>query len=82
MYLVYFDDGEEFIKQLQQHYFCNYKIEIIKEPLLTGTDIVKILGINPSKQIGIIKERLISAQLEGKVKTKEEAVEFIKTIKI
>lgn len=80
LYLTFFND-EEFIKDMQKHYFEQYK-DIIKEPLLSGVEIANILHLKPSKEVGIVKERLLLAQLEGKVKTKEEAVNFIKNIEI
>ncbi len=52
------------------------KVEV--KPLLNGYEIMEVLGIGPGKTIGEIKKALEEAQIEGKVKTKEEAVEFVK----
>lgn len=49
--------------------------------LLDGNDVMKILNIKPSKQLGQIMNALHEAQLSGDVTTKEKAVEFIKNIK-
>lgn len=45
--------------------------------LLDGNDVMKILNIKPSKQLGEIMNALHEAQLSGDVTTKEQAVEFI-----
>lgn len=71
-----FDDDK--LEELHQHFteikstFPDYK------PLLNGKEIVKVLGIKPSKQIGIISNELLMQQLMGNVKTTEDAVEFIR----
>ncbi|WP_457601056.1 HDIG domain-containing metalloprotein [Hydrogenivirga sp.] len=48
------------------------------EPLLNGHEIMAVLNITQGKMVGEIKKRLEEAQLEGRVRTREEAVEFIK----
>lgn len=68
------------INDIQNHYFKFYKDKIQKEPILSGVDIMRILGLKPSKDVGKIKESLILAQLEGKVKNRKEAEEYIKNI--
>lgn len=45
--------------------------------LLDGNDVMKILNIKPSKQLGEIMNALHEAQISGEVTTKEQAVEFI-----
>jgi hypothetical protein len=53
------------------------KILITKERLITGFDIID-MGINPKKQgklIGSILESVEDEILEGKIKTREEALE-------
>ena len=46
--------------------------------LLNGNDVMKILNIKPSKQLGEIMNSLHEAQLSGEITTKEQAVEFVK----
>ena len=48
--------------------------------LLDGNDVMKILNIPPSKQLGDIIKALLEAQISGDVTTKEEAEIFIKTL--
>jgi len=59
-----------------------FKKEVLEEeeikPLLNGREIMELLGIKPGKLVGELKRHLEEAQLEGLVKTKEEAIEFIK----
>ncbi|RLJ69772.1 poly(A) polymerase [Hydrogenivirga caldilitoris] len=52
--------------------------EIRIEPLLNGREIMAILNISQGKMVGELKKRLEEAQIEGKVRTREEAIEFIK----
>jgi tRNA nucleotidyltransferase/poly(A) polymerase len=46
-------------------------------PLLTGDEIVQLAKIEPGPAVGELKRKLIEAQLEGTVKTKEEAAHFV-----
>ncbi len=71
---------KDFILYLQDYYFNVYLKEVIDEPLLTGKEIMEILNLKPSPKIGEIKDRLLKAQIEGTVKTKEQAVNFIKSL--
>jgi poly(A) polymerase len=50
------------------------------KPLLNGREIMEILGIPEGRTVGEIKKRLEDAQMEGRVKTKEEAREFVKEV--
>ena len=69
---------KDFIITIQKHYFQNYLGKIVDRPLLSGSEIMRLLNLKPSKEVGIIKEKLILAQLRGEVKTKEEAVDYLK----
>lgn len=65
----------------------NYYIEIrdTLEPLpklLTGEEIMEILNIKPSKQLGEIIKALEEAQLSGDVNDKLSAINFIKNIPV
>lgn len=52
------------------------------EKLLDGNEIAKILNISKDKNLGIIINKLQEAQLNQEVTSKNEAIEFIKKIKI
>ncbi len=45
--------------------------------LLTGEEIASLTGIQPGKELGELKRRLVEAQVRGEVTTREEAVEFV-----
>lgn len=56
------------------------KVRDTLEPLpvlLNGNEVMRILNIKPSKQLGEIMNALHEAQLSGDVITKEQALEFI-----
>lgn len=48
--------------------------------LLDGNEVMNILSIEPSPQLGRIMEALQEAQISGDILTKDEAVAFIKTL--
>jgi len=58
------------------------KSEPEKSPkaLLNGYEIMELLRIPPGREVGRIKRELEEAQMEGKVRTREEAVEFVKKL--
>ena len=45
--------------------------------LITGQDIMKVLNIKPGPRVGAILEAVAVAQVEGKVKTRQEALVFV-----
>ncbi len=49
--------------------------------LLSGDEIMEILNIKPSKELGEIIKKLHEAQLSGEIQTQEEAVKFVERIK-
>ncbi len=79
-------DNEEEIKALLETIseLESFKRNELKEsrliPLLNGHEIMAILSISQGKMVGEIKKKLEEAQMEGKVRTREEAVEFIKKV--
>lgn len=48
--------------------------------LLSGFDVMKILNIKPSPELGRIMNELNEAQIAGDVNTKDEAIKFVKTL--
>ena len=66
----------EVVNEILWHHFFGKEItEPI--PLLTGDDIMRVTGIPESPRIGELKEALLEAQVEGKVKTRADAEEFV-----
>lgn len=50
------------------------------EPLLNGREIMEILGLPQGEQVGELLARLREAEMTGAVRTKAEALEFLKII--
>lgn len=48
------------------------------KPLLQGEDIMKALNLTPGKRIGEILDAIYEKQLSGEIKTKKEALKYIK----
>lgn len=77
-------DTDQEIKALLDtiHDLTEFKLrELSKVPiksLLNGKEIMELLNIPQGPTVGLIKKALEEAQMEGLVKTKEEAVRFIK----
>ena len=46
--------------------------------LVTGADVQKLLGIPPGKEIGRVLDAVREAQVEGRVRTREEAVAVVR----
>lgn len=68
---------------LRYYDFCLQKMEELKQkeirpsPLLTGTDLIA-MGLSPGPLFGEILRRVEEAQLEGELKTKEEAESWVR----
>jgi len=54
--------------------------EILFDPprLVTGADVQELLGIPPGKEIGRVLDAVRAAQVEGRVRTREEAVAVVR----
>ncbi|WP_147819462.1 HD domain-containing protein [Salidesulfovibrio onnuriiensis] len=50
------------------------------EPFLNGNEIMQATGLQPGPRVGMIREQLLKAQIEGDVPTPEEAVEYVKKL--
>jgi poly(A) polymerase len=57
-----------------------FKIKNTPKPLLTGNEIMEIFNLKPSPLIGKLKEKLIEAQINNKISTREEAIKYIEEI--
>lgn len=53
---------------------------VLRDPLVNGEDVMKILRLKPGPKIGKILEQMRRAQLDGKIKTKEEAAEYLQKL--
>ena len=48
--------------------------------VITGQDVMRVLGLKPGPQVGAILEAVAVAQVEGKIKTRKEALAFLKNL--
>lgn len=63
-------------------FYLKIKDELKPLPkLLSGNEIMELLNIKPSKQLGKIIKSLYEAQLSGAIQKKEDALKFISDIK-
>jgi hypothetical protein len=72
-------------KNLDAYYFCKEKWEELKAlpppplKLVTGKDLIAF-GLKPGPQFSEIIRRVEDHILEGTIKTREEALEFVKSL--
>ncbi len=52
-----------------------------ERPLLSGDDIMELLHLEPSKELGDIMQKLYQAQVRKEITSKEEAKEFLRSLK-
>jgi poly(A) polymerase len=69
------------VNMIIKHY-TDYEKKANIKPIVDGYTVMEILKIPPSKLVGNILKKLINLQLEGKIKTKDEAINYIKSLKI
>lgn len=64
----------------------NKAIEIRTKPslpkLISGEDVMEILGIGPSPMVGRVLEEVREAQALGRIRTRDEALEWISSIEV
>ncbi|ACK42795.1 MULTISPECIES: CCA tRNA nucleotidyltransferase [Dictyoglomus] len=70
-------ENKDYFEKLLEEFF---KLKNIPKPLLSGHEIMQLFNLNPSPIVGTLKEKLIEAQIEERVKTKEEAIKFLREI--
>ncbi len=56
--------------------------EAMVEPLMNGNEIMEVTELPPGRAIGLIRDALLQAQIEGKVKTSEEAADFVRSYSV
>ncbi len=69
-------DVTRVVETLLEGYFVNYHTMIAPRPLLNGRTLMDIFGLSPGPQIGSLLEAVREAQVEGLVRTREDALEF------
>ena len=58
-------------------YFNETKKLVLPRRLIDGRDIISLLKIQPGPKIGIVLEAAVLAQVEGKIKTREQALAWL-----
>lgn len=51
-----------------------------EKPLLSGEEVMEILGVSPGEKVGEVLRMLHDAQVRGEVRTKKEAREFVERL--
>ncbi len=70
----------EFVASLLEDYYLRRR-EVISPPkLLNGRDLMRELGLEEGPRIGQLLEAVREAQVEGKVRTREEALAFARAV--
>ena len=64
------------IEALLHRYFTPNDPVAHPQPLVTGNDLIKALHLSPGPQIGTLLTNIQIARIEGKIATKEEALQF------
>ncbi len=64
------------LKKLYRHEIA--KLKLMPKTLITGNEIMKILNIGPGEKVGEILKEIRELQLDGKIKTKKQAGEYVK----
>lgn len=81
--LALYDAGETVARQLPPLLRALGRDDAVDFPdfslraLLTGKEIADLTGLEPGKELGAIKRRLLEAQIRGEVKTRDEATTFV-----
>lgn len=74
------EDYREYISKLLERYEKE-KDGLLNTPgLLSGNEIRNILSLPPGPLVGKIKEKLWEAQVEGKISSRQEAVEYVREV--
>jgi putative nucleotidyltransferase with HDIG domain len=68
----------EFVNLLLDNYYHRPAEAVSPPPLVTGRDVMKLLSISSGPQVGQLLEAVREAQVEGLVRTREEALQFLR----
>lgn len=71
----------QIIAELMRRLFDTER-KAVPERLIDGQDVMKTLGIDPGPKVGEILENAREAQAEGKIKTRQEALDYVRRLKL
>ena len=57
------------------------KKKVLQKKIVTGNDVMKVLKIKPGPEVGKMLKKVQEKQYEGKIRTKQEALKFLKKFK-
>jgi tRNA nucleotidyltransferase/poly(A) polymerase len=64
--------------RMLDNYFRRPEEVVAPPPLVSGNDVMSLLGLAPGPQVGKLLEAVREAQAEGLVRTKEDALDFLR----
>jgi tRNA nucleotidyltransferase/poly(A) polymerase len=74
------DPFETFATNIIRSFFMEFKPKTKKPALITGDDLIRLLGLTPSPLFKTILERAEEARISNKINTKDEALDLAKKI--
>ena len=66
----------EGLKKLYRHEIA--KLKLMPKQLITGDEVMKLTALKPGKEVGEILKQIRQKQIEGDIKTKKDAKQFVK----
>ncbi len=69
----------EGLKKLYRHEIA--KLKLMPKQIISGEEVMKILNLEPGKKVGEVLAELRQLQLSEKIKSKKEAINYLKTLK-
>jgi poly(A) polymerase len=70
---------KEVVAELLRYYYEEFSRKL-SGPLLDGREIMDAFGLSQGKEVGNLLSRLREAEVAGMVRTREEALEFLKNL--
>ncbi len=70
-------DAYNYVKEKIAHEISGEKTLELPERLVTGDDLIE-LGLEPGERFKVILDEVMDAQLEGRINTRSEALDFLK----
>ena len=70
----------EMARTMLDEYFHRRAVTVEQSPLITGNDVMNLLGLKPGPRVGAILEAVREAQAAGEVRTREEALALAKSV--